>query len=101
MLSRGAQIVGHRAVGGDGSHLQLHLVDGRANGNAPGSSRYGRPAPMQALPAIAFRQAQWAGCLPPLVDIAYRISVNHWQGTTSLQLVVEDMRPTEMESVHV
>ena len=99
LLSRGAQIVGHRAVGSDGSHLQLHLVDGRANGNAPGSSRYGRPAPMQALPAIAFRQAQWAGCLPPLVDIAYRIGVNHWQGTTSLQLVIEDMRPTETESI--
>ena len=101
LLSRGAQIVGHRAVGSDGSHLQLHLVDGRANGNAPGNSRYGRPAPQQALPAIAFRQAQWAGCLPPLVDIAYRIGVNHWQGTTSLQLVIEDMRPTEMESINV
>lgn len=101
LLSRGAQIVSHRAVGGDGSHLQLHLVDGRANGNAPGNSRYGRAAPMQALPAIAFRQAQWAGCLPPLVDIAYRIGVNHWQGTASLQLVIEDLRPTAMESIQL
>ena len=26
-------------------HLQMHLVDGRPNGNGPGHSRYGRPAP--------------------------------------------------------
>ena len=101
LLSRAVQVVGHRTVGGDGSHLQLHLVDGRPNGNGPGHSRYGRPAPQQALPAIAFRQGQWAGCLPPLVDVAYRIGVNHWQGTTNLQLVIEDMRPTEQESIQL
>lgn len=101
LLSRGVQVVGHRAVGSDASHLQLHLVDGRANGNAPGSSRYGRPAPQQALAAIAFRQGQWAGCLPPLVDVVYRIGVNHWQGASNLQLVIEDMRPTEMESIEL
>ena len=98
LLSRGVQVVGYRAVGSDSSHLQLHLMDGRANGQ--GHSRYGRSTPA-TVAAIAFRQAQWAGRLPALVDIAYRVGVNQWQGESSLQLVVEDIRPTEMESIRL
>ncbi len=98
LVSHGVQIMGHRAVGTDGSHLQMHLADGRANG--AGSSRYGR-SPVTTVAAIAFRQGQWASCLPPLIDIAYRVGVNQWQGASNLQLVIEDMRPTEMESIRL
>jgi hypothetical protein len=75
------RVVGHRTVGGDGSHLQLHLVDGRTAAT-PGPQPLRRA--QQALPTIAFRQGQWAGCLPPLVDVAYRIGVSHWQGARTL-----------------
>lgn len=98
LVSRGVRVVDHRVVGADGSHLQLHLADARTNGNSNG--RYGRSTP-QTLAAIAFRQGQWARALPPLIDVAYRIGVNHWQGTSNLQLVIEDMRPTETERIEL
>ena len=98
LVSRGVQVMGHRVVGSDGGHLQMHLADGRANGAGP--SRYGR-SPVTTVAAIAFRQGQWAGCLPPLIDVAYRVGVNQWQGASNLQLVIEDMRPTERESIQL
>ncbi len=98
LVSRGVQVMGHRVVGSDGGHLQMHLADGRANGTGP--SRYGR-SPVTTVAAIAFRQGQWAGYLPPLIDIAYRVGVNQWQGASNLQLVIEDMRPTERESIQL
>lgn len=96
LLSRAVEVVSHRPVGTDGSHLQLFVVDANRNGSA----RYGgRGRPAQAFPAIAFRQGEWVGMLPKYVDIAYRVSVNRWQGSTNLQLVVEDIRPAEVESI--
>lgn len=101
LLSRAVEIVSHRPVGGDGSHLQLSIIDAHRNGN--GASRYAGGAGRQAqtFPAIAFRQGEWAGVLPQYVDIAYRVGVNRWQGNTNLQLVIEDIRPTEKESIAV
>ena len=46
-----------------------------------------------AWDAIAFRQGQWYGSLPRVVDLAYKLEENTWNGNRRLQLVVEDLRP--------
>lgn len=99
LLSRWVEIVSFRPVGTDGSHLQLYVVDARRNGANGSGDTERRPA--QAYPAIAFRQGEWVGSLPRYADIVYRLGVNHWQGNTNLQLVVEDIRPAEEESITV
>lgn len=97
LLSRAVEVISHRPVGADGGHLQMFVVDAHRNGSARYGGASGRPT--QAFPAIAFRQGEWAGQLPQHVDIAYRVSVNRWQGNTNLQLVIEDIRPAEEESI--
>jgi len=72
------QTYSHRAVGRDGSHLQLRVGDGRVK-----------------CGCIAFRQGDWAGRLPDRVDLAYTISVNEWNNRRDLQLVVQDIRLAE------
>jgi hypothetical protein len=37
--------------------------------------------------------------LPRYVDVVYRVAVNRWQGNSNLQLVIEDIRPAENESI--
>lgn len=74
-VSRDVQVYGHRAVGHDGSHLQVWVGDGRVK-----------------LGCIAFRQGAWAGHLPDRIDLAYTISVNEWNGRRDLQLVVQDIQ---------
>ena len=37
--------------------------------------------------------------MPQRIDIVYRVGVNRWQGTSNLQLVIEDIRPAEVESI--
>lgn len=97
LLSRAVEVVSHRPVGTDGSHLQLHVVD--AN-RYDAEQRYGRPRQLiQPVPAIAFRQGEWAGALPQYIDLVYRVGVNTWQGSTNIQLVVEDIRPAEQEII--
>jgi len=44
------------------------------------------------LPAIAFRQGEWANCLPEYVDVVYTIGINEWSGRRELQLMVQDLR---------
>jgi len=80
-LSRNVEVIYKRAVGQDGSHLQLRLVD--SNGGYK----------EQSIPAIAFRQGDWETTLPSHVDIVYSISLNEWNGRRNLQLVIKDMRP--------
>jgi len=81
-LSRNVEIIYKRAVGQDGSHLQLRLADA--------SSGYKE----KSLPAIAFRQGDWVDNLPDFIDIVYSISVNEWNGQRNLQLVIKDIRPS-------
>ncbi len=78
LLSRRAIVRGARAVGTDGGHLKLALSDGRG-----------------AWDAIAFRQGQWAGQLPPHIDVVYSLEINEWRGEKRLQLNVKDLRPSD------
>ncbi len=74
--SRGVPVRSYRAVGREGKHLKLRLSDGTLTWDA-----------------IAFRQGEWAGRLPDLIDVAYHLEVNEWNGRRQLQLNVQDIRP--------
>ncbi len=82
-LSRGVEVVEHRAVGRDGSHLQLRLIS-RDDDQSH-----------KLFSAIAFRQGAWVNHMPQLIDVVYTINVNEWNGRRDLQLVVRDLRPAE------
>jgi single-stranded-DNA-specific exonuclease len=83
LASFGLEVIGHRLVGQDGSHLKLTVRDPHATGLA------GRVT----WDAIAFRQGEWSGQLPPRVDLAYTLEVNEFNGERRLQLNVRDLRP--------
>lgn len=72
LLARGLEVRQARIVGTD--HLKMTVADGPAR-----------------FEAIAFRQADLFDALGPRVDLVFRLSVNHWQGRSRLELVVEDM----------
>lgn len=86
-MSRGVEVRSHRLVGQDGAHLQMYLSGGRQR-----DDRY------QEIAAIAFRQGAWANHLPQFIDIVYSLNVNEWNGRRSLQLMIQDIRATEVET---
>jgi single-stranded-DNA-specific exonuclease len=69
-----------RPVGRDNAHLKLKLFDGK-----------------QVWDAIGFRMGEWAEQLGPgvLVDAAYHLEFNAWQGRRSMQLNLQDLRFSE------
>ena len=75
-VSRGVTVKSHRTVGHDGSHLKLLVSDGWVS-----------------YDAIAFRQGHWAANMPRRLDIMYTFETNEWQGNTTLQLNVRDLKP--------
>jgi single-stranded-DNA-specific exonuclease len=80
-LSRNVEVLTHRRVGRDKSHLQLRL---RATN---GGYSY------KEIPAIAFRQGAWGEGMPGRIDLVYTLNVNEWNGRRNLQLIVQDIRP--------
>jgi len=74
-MSRDVHVYSHRAVGQDGTHLQMWVGNGQTK-----------------VQCIAFRQGSWAGRLPDQVDLAYTINLNEWNGQRKLQLMVQDIR---------
>ncbi|MCP5094891.1 MAG: single-stranded-DNA-specific exonuclease RecJ [Chloroflexi bacterium] len=83
-MSSHVEVMRHRVVGQDGTHLQLTLGSGNGDGRSP-----------KQFAAIAFRQGAWADCLPQFIDIVYTLNVNEWRGKKTLQLMVQDIRPSE------
>jgi single-stranded-DNA-specific exonuclease len=75
-VSRRVQVKDSRIVGE--RHLKLSVSDGHA-----------------IWDAIAFRQADKAQGLPFIVDIAFTLEINSWNGQDRLQLNVKDIRPSE------
>ena len=75
-LSRNVRVERSRAVGRDGSHLQLGLESGGVR-----------------MKAIAFRQGSRRDELGDRADLVYSIDVDCWQGERYLQLKVADIRP--------
>ncbi|MCX7707623.1 MAG: single-stranded-DNA-specific exonuclease RecJ [Anaerolineae bacterium] len=76
--SLGLEVVSARPVGAEGKHLKLQV-------RAPRS-----PA---IWDAIAFRMGEWFADLPRRVDLAYAIEINEFNGRSTLQLNVKDIRP--------
>ncbi len=77
-VSRGAKIKTSRVVGAEGRHLKLTLEDERGAN----------------LDAIGFRMGDLRESLPPRVDIIYALESNEYNGRTSLQLNLKDIKPT-------
>ncbi len=77
-VSRGVRVTRARQIG-DGKHLRLTLTDGWIT-----------------YPAVAFRQGYWladGGSLPAEIDLVYRFERNTYNGETTLQLNVLDLKP--------
>jgi single-stranded-DNA-specific exonuclease len=75
-ISRDLRVTGHRAVGKDSAHLKLIVTDGWVT-----------------FDAIAFRQGSWLRHMPERVDLLYTFEKNEYNGLTSLQLNVRDIKP--------
>ena len=75
-MSSNVEVLNHRVVGKDGTHLQMEVTNGVAG-----------------FKTIAFRQASWATQMPQYVDIVYTVDVNEWRGRRTLQLQIKDIRP--------
>ena len=82
-MTRGLEVVHHRVVGKDMSHLQLEV---------------GEPEGDRTVKGIGFGLGYWAAEMPPLVDVVYTLGVNEWRGRKSLQLMVQDIREAEAEA---
>lgn len=79
LLSRNVYVKEKRTVGADGKHLKLKLAR----------------AGQRDLDAIGFNLGEWASQLPDYVDVAYQLEINEWNGSRSLQLNLQDIRPAE------
>jgi single-stranded-DNA-specific exonuclease len=75
--SRSAKVRSSRLVGQDGKHLKLTLQDERG----------------VTTDAIGFRLGSLQPTLPPRVDLAYTLETNEYNGRTTLQLNLKDVRP--------
>ncbi len=77
-VSRDLTVRSARTVGREGSHLKLYLQAGN-----------------YSYDAIAFRQGYWLAEMPEKVDIAFRFEVNEFNGRSTLQLNVKEIKTTE------
>ncbi len=78
-VSRNVQVKSSRTVGQEGKHLKLTVSDGRVT-----------------YDAIGFRLGHLQSELPPRVDLMYTFEANEFNGRTSLQLNLRDVKPAEM-----
>ncbi len=76
-VSRDVKIKSSRTVGAESKHLKLTLEDSRG----------------AAYDAIGFRLGALQASLPPRVDILYTLEANEWNGRTTLQLNLKDIKP--------
>lgn len=75
-VSRNVQVKSSRTVGADAKHLKLTLTNGSLT-----------------FDAIGFRLGHLLGELPARVDVLYTFEVNEFNGRTSLQLNLKDVKP--------
>ncbi|HET9590174.1 MAG TPA: single-stranded-DNA-specific exonuclease RecJ [Anaerolineales bacterium] len=75
-VSRDVRVKSFRAVGAEGRHLKLTLADHND----------------VAFDAIGFRLGHLMNTLPPRVDVLYHFESNEFNGRTSLQLNLKDIK---------
>jgi single-stranded-DNA-specific exonuclease len=78
-VTRDLRIVSARTVGKDNAHLKLTLT-------------HERGAPIDA---IAFRMGERLNDLPPLIDVAFNLERNVYQGRVNLQMNIRDIQPAQ------
>ena len=65
-------------MGREQAHLKLTVSDGRVT-----------------FDAIAFRQGDWVDVLPDKIDLLYHFELNEFNGRTTLQLNVQDIKKSD------
>ena len=75
-VSRDVKVRASRAVGSEGKHLKLTVED-----------KYGT-----YFDAIGFRLGHLQSSLPARVDVMYALEANEWNGRTSLELNLKDVK---------
>jgi single-stranded-DNA-specific exonuclease len=78
-VSRNVKVKSSRAVGSEGRHLKLTLEDERG----------------ASLDAIGFRMGHLQPKLPERVDVMYQFEANEYNGRTSLQLNLKDIKAAD------
>jgi single-stranded-DNA-specific exonuclease len=76
-VTRNVKVLNSRAVGADGKHLKLTVTDGKVS-----------------FDAIGFRLGDLQPDLPARVDLIYTFETNEFNGRTTLQLNLKDVRPS-------
>jgi single-stranded-DNA-specific exonuclease len=78
-VSRNVQVKNSRTVGSEGKHLKLTVGDGRIT-----------------YDAIGFRMGHLKSDLPGRLDLMYTFDANEFNGRTTLQLNLKDIKPSMM-----
>jgi single-stranded-DNA-specific exonuclease len=76
-VTRNLQVKNARTVGAESKHLKLAVTDGRLT-----------------FDAIGFRLGYLSGDLPDRIDALYSFEANEYNGRSSLQLNLKDIKPT-------
>ncbi|MGW8249253.1 MAG: single-stranded-DNA-specific exonuclease RecJ [Anaerolineales bacterium] len=76
-VSRSLKPMGVRVIGRDKAHLKFSVTDGWIT-----------------FDAIAFQQGYWQAEMPARVDVFYTFELNEYNGRSSLQLNVRDLKPS-------
>ena len=76
-VSRNIKVKAARTVGAEAKHLKLTLEDERG----------------ATMDAIGFRLGHLKSDLPPYIDVIYRFESNEFNGRTTLQLNLKDLKP--------
>jgi len=79
-VSRDVKVKASRTVGAEGKHLKVNLQD--ENGTY--------------FDSIGFRLGYLQKSLPPRVDVLYTLEANEWNGRTTLQLNLKDIKAAEI-----
>jgi single-stranded-DNA-specific exonuclease len=74
-VTRGVKVARYQTVGKEKNHLRISVTDGRV-----------------FLDGIAFRQGHWAESMPDRIDILYGFEENVYQGRSSFQLNIRDLK---------
>jgi len=77
-ISRDVKVKASRTVGAEGRHLKMTLEDERG----------------MSIDAIGFRLGELHSTLPKRVDLVYAFESNEYNGRTTLQLNLKDVKPS-------
>ena len=79
-VARDVKVKSSRTVGAEGRHLKLTLQDSRG----------------ESYDSIGFRMGHLKENLPPHVDIMFALEANEWNGRTTLQLNLKDLKAADI-----